>query len=344
MAASGAGVLQLRSVEYARNHGVSIHCRSSFEDAPGTVVLGESENMEQPLITAVTHSTSEARITLIGVPDELGVAARIFDALADANVNVDMIVQNEPTSAEGRAEISFTVPREDLRIAKEALTPLSRESFAEMRDARGHGEGLDRRRRDALPSWRRGEGVPRPRGQGINIVMISTSPIKISCVIERDQVADAVRALHSAFELSGEEPSPRTSRSRRAARSRRGAAGCAPLLTPPSRFAAERPGASAIAAQAPRSPPRSARPRGRRRRAAGARPAASAPAPRARRRVEVDERVPAGLDRLDPLGVRAQRHAGHAGEVGLLLHAAGVGEHRARRHAARRTRRSRAAR
>src|SRR5271165_6278032 len=115
MAASGAGVLQLRSVEYARNHGVRIHCRSSFEESPGTVVLGEGETMEQPLITAVTHSTSEARVTLVGVPDEPGAAARIFHALAEANVNVDMIVQNEPASAGGRAEISFTVPREDLR-------------------------------------------------------------------------------------------------------------------------------------------------------------------------------------------------------------------------------------
>src|SRR6185437_13847653 len=132
MAASGAGVLQLRSVEYARNHGVRIHCRSSFEDAPGTVVVAEGETMEQPLITAVTHSTSEARVTLIGVPDEPGAAARIFDALAEVNVNVDMIVQNEPSSAGGKAEISFTVPREDLRIARTALEALAGQAFAEM--------------------------------------------------------------------------------------------------------------------------------------------------------------------------------------------------------------------
>ena len=96
MAASGAKVLQLRSVEYARNHGVRIHCRSSFEDGPGTFVVGEQETMEHPLITAVTHSTDEARLTLLGVPDEPGVAARIFAALAEANCNVDMIIQNEP--------------------------------------------------------------------------------------------------------------------------------------------------------------------------------------------------------------------------------------------------------
>ena len=96
MSASGAGVLQLRSVEYARNHGVRIHCRSSFTEAPGTFVVGEEETMERPLITAVTHSRDEARITLLGVPDHPGVAGRIFTALADANINVDMIIQNEP--------------------------------------------------------------------------------------------------------------------------------------------------------------------------------------------------------------------------------------------------------
>ena len=96
MSASGAGVLQLRSVEYARNHGVRIHCRSSFTEEPGTFVVGEEETMERPLITAVTHSRDEARVTLLGVPDHPGIAGRIFTALADANVNVDMIIQNEP--------------------------------------------------------------------------------------------------------------------------------------------------------------------------------------------------------------------------------------------------------
>src|SRR5207237_7889808 len=115
-----------------RNHGVRIHCRSSFEDSPGTVALAEAETMEQPLITAVTHSTAESRVTLVGVPDEPGAAAHIFKALADANVNVDMIVQNEPASAGGRAEISFTVLREDLRVAKRALQALAGESFEEM--------------------------------------------------------------------------------------------------------------------------------------------------------------------------------------------------------------------
>src|SRR3982751_3293356 len=124
MSASGAGVLQLRSVEYARNHAVRIHCRSSFTEAPGTFVVGEEETMERPLITAVTHSRDEARITLLGVPDHPGVAGRIFTALADANVNVDMIIQDEPEHDGAAAHMSFTVPRADLRDARAALDPV----------------------------------------------------------------------------------------------------------------------------------------------------------------------------------------------------------------------------
>src|SRR5215212_4558577 len=96
MAASGAGVLQLRSVEYARNYGIPIHCRSSFDERPGTFVLDEDQTMERPLVTAVTHSTSEARITLTGLPDRPGIAAAVLGALTEANINVDMIIQNEP--------------------------------------------------------------------------------------------------------------------------------------------------------------------------------------------------------------------------------------------------------
>src|SRR5436853_5298907 len=124
MAASGAGVLQLRSVEYARNHGVRIHCRSSFDDGPGTFVLTEDETMERPLVTAVTHSTDDARITLTQLPDRPGVAGRVLTALAAANVNVDMIIQNEPESEGRGADMSFTVPRDDLPAAREALAPL----------------------------------------------------------------------------------------------------------------------------------------------------------------------------------------------------------------------------
>ena len=203
MAASGAGVLQLRSVEYARNHGVRIHCRSSFEDGSGTVVLSEADTVEQPLITAVTHSTSEAQVTLVGVPDEPGAAARIFGALADAGVNVDMIVQNEPTSAGGHAEISFTVPREDLAAARTALQPLAGESYADLIANEEMGKvsivGAGMRSHPGVAAKVFGVLA----GEGVNIEMISTSPIKISCVIPRDRVESVVRALHDAFELSG---------------------------------------------------------------------------------------------------------------------------------------------
>jgi aspartate kinase len=204
MAASGAGVLQLRSVEYARNHGVRIHCRSSFEDSPGTFVVAEGETLEQPLITSVTHSTSEARVTLIGVPDAPGAAARIFDALAQANVNVDMIVQNEPVSAGGRAEISFTVPREDLRVASAALEPLTGEAFTEMQTHEEIGKvsivGAGMRSHPGVAAKVFGVLAQ----EAVNIEMISTSPIKISCVIDRERVPEAVRALHGAFGLAGE--------------------------------------------------------------------------------------------------------------------------------------------
>ena len=203
MAASGAAVLQLRAVEYARNHGVRIHCRSAFDDSPGTVVLAEGDTMEQPLITAVTHSTAESRLTLVGVPNEPGAAASIFDALAQVNVNVDMIVQNEPVSAGGRAEISFTVAREDLRVACAALQPLAGRSYTGLSAHEDTGKvsivGAGMRSHPGVAA----KVFAVLAEEGVNIDMISTSPIKISCVIARDRVAQAVRALHSAFELSG---------------------------------------------------------------------------------------------------------------------------------------------
>ncbi|MDP9400919.1 MAG: aspartate kinase [Actinomycetota bacterium] len=204
MAASGAGVLQLRSVEYARAHGVRIHCRSSFTDAPGTVVVAEEETVEQPLITAVTHSTEEARVTLLGVPDSPGVAGRIVTALAEASVNIDMIIQNEPVSGDGGADMSFTVPRTDLLDAQRALEPLT--AGGEMRVATDEGIG---KVSIVGAGMKTHPGVAakvfRTLGdEAINIEMISTSPIKISCVIAADRVPDAVRALHGAFALSGE--------------------------------------------------------------------------------------------------------------------------------------------
>jgi aspartate kinase len=201
MAASGAGVLQLRSVEYARNHGVQIHCRSSFSDGPGTVVGDSSEDGAgpRPAITAVTHSTDEARVTLEHVPDAPGMAGRIATVLADANVNIDMIIQNEPVSEGEGAEMSFTVPRADLRIALDALAALAQELGAsiltdeEVGKISVIGEGMKTQAGVAAQIFNTlGE-------QGINIQMIATSPIKISCVIELDRVQDAVRSLHATF-------------------------------------------------------------------------------------------------------------------------------------------------
>src|SRR5471030_1639932 len=202
MAASGAKVLQLRSVEYARTHGVRIHCRSSFDPGPGTFVLGEDETMEHPLITAVTHSTDEARITLVGVPDRPGAAASIFGALAEANCNVDTIIQNEPL-AEGRdAEVSFTIGTEDLRAAERALGPVQADlGVARIDTDREIGKvsivGAGMRSHPGVAA----KVFQTLATEGINIEMISTSPIKISCVIRAAEVPHAVRALHSAFRL-----------------------------------------------------------------------------------------------------------------------------------------------
>ena len=204
MSASGAGVLQLRSVEYARTHGVRIHCRSSFTEEPGTFVVGEEETMERPLITAVTHSTDEARITLLGVPDHPGIAGRIFTALADANINVDMIIQNEPESDGASADMSFTVPRADVRTARDTLEPVAAElGIATIRDDPTMGKvsvvGAGMKSHPGVAA----KVFSTLGDEEINIEMISTSPIKISCVVAGDAHKQAVRSLHGAFELSG---------------------------------------------------------------------------------------------------------------------------------------------
>jgi aspartate kinase len=205
MAASGAGVLQLRSVEYARNHGVTIHCRSSFEDGPGTVVVDEQQTMERPLVTAVTHSTAEARITLTGLPDRPGIAGRLLTALAAANINVDMIIQNEPLTDEHLADMSFTVPRDDLAAARDSLEALKGElgydqlhADPKMGKVSIVGAGMKSHPGVAARTFTvLGEA-------GVNIEMISTSPIKISCVVREEHVETAVRELHTAFELGAD--------------------------------------------------------------------------------------------------------------------------------------------
>jgi aspartate kinase len=201
MSASGAGVLQLRSVEYARTHGVRIHCRSSFSDAPGTVVGDGAQPgaAARPAITAVTHSTDEARVTLEHVPDAPGMAGRIATLLAEANVNIDMIIQNEPVVPGAGADMSFTVPRSDLRDALGPLSAFAREHAIQIHTDESVGkisvigEGMKTQAGVAAQVFST-LGAER-----INIQMIATSPIKISCVIALDSVPDAVRSLHAAF-------------------------------------------------------------------------------------------------------------------------------------------------
>jgi aspartate kinase len=198
MSSSGAGVLQLRAVEYARNNGIRIHCRSSFEDGTGTLVVAEDVTMEQPSVTAVTHA-DEARVTLTGLRDEPGVAGKVFGALADANVNVDMIIQNEPVSQDSKADLSFTIATEDLQTATGALKGAQ---VADGINTDSHvgkvsivGAGMRSHPGVAAKVFRTlGDA-------GINIEMISTSPIKISCIIAAERVSDAVQGLHEAFEL-----------------------------------------------------------------------------------------------------------------------------------------------
>ncbi len=207
MSASGAKVLQLRSVEYARNHGVPIHCRSSFEDGPGTLVQAEDETVEQPFVTAVTHSDGEARVTLTGVQDEPGVAGRIFGALAEAGVNVDVIIQNEPVGDDQLADLSFTVDRSDLLTAVDTVEGLGGVSNGVRTDERIGKVSI------VGAGMRSHPGVAAKvfevlGGEGINIEMISTSPIKISCVIDADSVPGAVKALHEAFDLGAEAVRP----------------------------------------------------------------------------------------------------------------------------------------
>jgi aspartate kinase len=161
------------------------------------------DHPERPLITAVTHSTSEAMITLVGVRHEPGAAATIFEALAGAGVDVDMIDQNVPTSTGGKAEISFTVPHEDLSRATGALQPIASDVFESMATQREMGKvsivGAGMRSHPGVAA----KVFRVLTDEQINIEMISTSPIKISCVIARDSVEPAVRALHGAFELEG---------------------------------------------------------------------------------------------------------------------------------------------
>ena len=204
MSASGAKVLMLRSVELARSHGVRIHTRSTFSDEEGTWVQ-DTEGMEQPIVTAVTHSETDVVFTLTGIPDRPGVAAMIFDAVAQSQVNVDTIIQNV---VHGRAEMSFSVPAEDVAATRDAiesthaeLGPYEVEVNEQLGKVSLIGAGMRSHPGVAETMFRTLADL------GINLEMISTSPIKISCMIGRDRIPDAVRALHEAFALE-KEPVP----------------------------------------------------------------------------------------------------------------------------------------
>jgi aspartate kinase len=200
MSASGAGVLMLRSVEFARNHHVPLHVRSSFTWEPGTWITEEDPSMEQPIVTAVTHDTSEAKVTIEGVTDQPGIAAKLFRGLANESINVDMIVQN--TSLHGTTDISFTVPKVDLATSVAVC-----ERVKDDLGAAGVSSDDDVARVSVIGAGMKSHpGVTATMFEtlaenGINIDMISTSTIRISCMVRTAEVERAVRSLHSAFEL-----------------------------------------------------------------------------------------------------------------------------------------------
>jgi aspartate kinase len=209
MAASGAKILHLRCVEYARRYDMPVHVRSSFSHKEGTWITPEQpgeEAMEQAIIAGVAHDRSEAKITVVGVPDKVGEAARIFEALAATEVNIDMVVQNVSAAATGLTDISFTLPRTDGQTAMSAL--------ARIQDEVGYEKLLydDRIGKVSLigAGMRSHPGITAKffaalASAGVNIEMITTSEIRISVIVSEVQVDEAVRATHTAFELDAAE-------------------------------------------------------------------------------------------------------------------------------------------
>ena len=209
MAASGTKILHLRCVEYARQYNIPLHVRSSFSQKPGTWIVSEveeSEGMEQPIISGVSHDRSEAKITVVGVPDKVGEAATLFKALADAEINIDMIVQNVSAVSTSRTDISFTVPKDSGKEAVAALKKVQdKVGYDSLRYDDKIGKvsligagmrsypGVTARFFDAIAA------------SGTNVEMISTSEIRISVVVVEDQVDAAVRAAHSEFQLDADQ-------------------------------------------------------------------------------------------------------------------------------------------
>ena len=200
MASAGSKVLALRSVEFARNHDVPLHVRSAFTWEPGTWVTNEEASMEDPIISGVVTDMSEAKVTVFGVPDRPGISAALFEPLADANVNVDMIVQN--TSTQGTTDISFTMPMADMGDAEQIVSRVAAEIGAT-------GVSHDN---DIAKVSLVGAGMKSAPGiaakmfrvladEGVNIQMISTSTIRVSVVCSAGDMERAARALHTAFGL-----------------------------------------------------------------------------------------------------------------------------------------------
>ena len=203
LSSSGAGVLQMRAVEFARKYQVVIHSRSAFSDAEGTYIKEETDMMEEAVITGIAHDTSEVKFTIRGVPDMTGVAAKVFSALAGNTVSVDMIIQN--ISEDGITDISFTCPGADLPRAKETVERI-------LPDINARDYDVDE---DIAKVSLVGTGMKSSPGVAarafstlgenqINILAISTSPIRLSVVVDGAQAAAAVRCLHKAFDLDSD--------------------------------------------------------------------------------------------------------------------------------------------
>ncbi len=200
MASLGAKVLHLRSVEFALKHHVSVYVRSSFKEEEGTMLVNGEHDMERPVVSGITYSKNEARITLKKVPDQPGIAAKIFTPVADAGINVDMIIQN--TRAGGQTDLTFTVPKADFQRAMEIERGIAEKIGAEsvMGDesiAKVSVIGVGMKSHSGVAS----RMFASLAEENINIIMISTSEIRISCVVEEKQAELAVRVLHTAFGL-----------------------------------------------------------------------------------------------------------------------------------------------
>ena len=201
MASLGAKVLQTRSVEFAKKYGVTVHVRSSFHDGEGTIVCEEEGDMEQVMVSGVTYDTSQARIEIARVPDRPGIAATLFNAISEANILVDMIIQTSSLE-EGYANLAFTISKADfpasLKIAQSLAKQLgAQEVIAEDEMAKVSMVGVGMRSHSGVAS----KMFDTLAKEGINIKMISTSEIKISCIIDAKYTELAVRSLHDAFEL-----------------------------------------------------------------------------------------------------------------------------------------------